>query len=197
MKKIVVLLLLVLALAGCGKKESGVFTVQNSSSYTVTFNISQDYQSEKHTLASGQSKEFPWKGYITFYTISPGGAITYTQSSNKVVITDNTNTYKYTVRNSITPITILDNNQNILCLNKLKTDAISIPEGESEIECFRPITQQSIIIDTGVPFIINDKSYTPIEKIGDSYYFNEDNAGKIKTSKINISIESYFILIYK
>jgi len=197
MKKIAVLLLLVLALAGCGKKESGVFTVHNNSSYTVTFNISQDYQSEKHTLASGKSKAFSWKGYITFYTISPGGAITYKQSSNKVVITDNTNIYKYTVRNSIIPITILDNNQNILCLNKLKTDAISIPEGESEIECFRPITQQSIIIDTGAPFTINDKSYTPIEKNGDSYYFNENDSGKIKTSKINISVESNLIIIYK
>lgn len=197
MKKIAVLLLLVLALAGCGKKESGVFTVQNNSSYTVTFNISQDYQSEKHTLASGKSKEFPWKGYIIFYTISPGGAITYKKSSNRVVITDNTNTYKYTVRNSIIPITILDNNQNILCLNKLKVDTLSIPEGESQIECFSPITEQSIILDNGTPFTIGSKQYTPIEKIGASYYLNENNSGKIKTSKINISIGSYFILIYK
>lgn len=64
MKKIAVLLLLVLALAGCGKKESGVFTVRNDSSYTVTFNISQNYTSEKYTLESGESKKFPWKGYI-------------------------------------------------------------------------------------------------------------------------------------
>jgi hypothetical protein len=74
---------------------------------------------------------------------------------------------------------------------------LDIPEGESEIECFKPITQQSIIIDKGMPFTINDKSYTPIEKIGDSYYFNENNNGKIKTSKINISIENNLIIIYK
>lgn len=47
------------------------------------------------------------------------------------------------------------------------------------------------------PFTIDSKQYTPIEKIGSFYYFNEDDSGKIKTSKINISIEGNFILIYK
>ena len=196
MKKIAVLLLLVLALAGCGKKESGIFTVQNDSSYTVTFNISQDYKSEKYTLASGEAKEFPWKGYITFYPVSPDGVITYKQSSNKAIISNNTTVYKYQVRNCVTPIK-LNNSQNVLCLGNLNIDMLDIPEGESEIECFKPITQQSIIIDKGMPFTINDKSYTPIEKIGDSYYFNENNNGKIKTSKINISIENNLIIIYK
>ena len=191
MKKIAVLLLLVLALAGCGKKESGIFTVQNDSSYTVTFNISQDYKSEKYTLASGEAKEFPWTGYITFYPISPDGVITYKQSSNKAIISNNTTVYKYQVRIK------LNNSQNILCLGNFNIDMLDIPEGESEIECFKPITQQSIIIDKGLPFTINDKSYTPIEKIGDSYYFNENNNGKIKTSKINISIENNLIIIYK
>lgn len=185
-----------LALAGCGKKESGIFTVQNDSSYTVTFNISQDYKSEKYTLASGEAKGFPWKEYITFYTVSPDGLITYKQSSNKAIISNNTTVYKYQVRNCVTPIK-LNNNRNILCLKNLNIDMLDIPEGESEIECFKPITQQSIIIDKGMPFTINDKSYTPIEKIGDSYYFNENNNGKIKTSKINISIENNLIIIYK
>lgn len=197
MKKITVLLLLVLALAGCGKKESGIFTVQNDSSYTVTFNISQDYKSEKYTLESGEAKEFPWKGYIIFYPVSPDGVITYKQSSNKAIISNNTTVYKYQVRNCVMPITILDNNQNILCINKLKVDTISVPEGESEIECFRPMTNQFIVLDKGTPFAINDKSYTPIEKIGDSYYFNENNNGKIKTSKINITIGNNLIVIYK
>ena len=50
MKKIAVLLLLVVALAGCGKKESGVFTVQNDSSHTVTFGIGQDHKVEKYSV---------------------------------------------------------------------------------------------------------------------------------------------------
>lgn len=197
MKRIAVLLLLVLAITGCGKKESGIFTVQNDSSYTVTFNISQDYKSEKYTLTSGEFKDFPWERYITFYTISPKGIITYKQSANKAVIINNTNIYKYQVRNSIAPITILDHDQNILCLNNLKVDSISIPEGESEISSFMPITQQSIILGKGDVFTINNKHYYPIEKIGEFYYFNENNSGKIKTSKINILIENNLIVIYK
>ena len=197
MKKIVVLLVLVLALAGCGKKESGIFTVQNNSSYTVTFSIGQDYKTEKHTLGSGKSKSIAWKQYVLFHSVNPGGIITWQESSNKVVITDNTNIYKYKVRNSVMPITILDNNQNILCINKLKVDTISVPEGESEIECFRPMTNQSIVLDKGTPFTIDSKEYTPIEKIGNDYYLNENNAGKIKTSKINITIGNNLIVIYK
>lgn len=197
MKKIAVLLLLVLALAGCGKKESGVFTVQNDSSYTVTFEIGQDYKVERYSIESAMSKNIPWKQYILFYPVSPGGVITLNQSSNKVVITNNTNIYKYKVRNSVMPITILDNNQNILCINKLKVDTISVPEGESEIECFRPMTNKSIVLDKGTPFTIDSKEYTPIEKIGNDYYLNENNAGKIKTSKINITIGNNLIVIYK
>ena len=197
MKKIAVLLLLVLVLAGCGKKESGILTVQNDSSYTVTFKIGQDYRIEEYSIDSGVSKNIPWKQYVLFYPVRPGGVITWNQSSNKVVITDNTNIYKYKVRNSVMPITILDNNQNILCINKLKVDTISIPEGESEIECFRPMTNQSIILDKGTPFTIGSKEYTPIEKIGNDYYLNEEKDGKIKTSKINITIENNLIVIYE
>ena len=197
MKKIAVLLLLGLALAGCGKKESGIFTVQNDSSYTVTFKIGQDYKIEEYSIANGVVETIPWKQYVLFWTVSPDGVITWNQSSNKVVITNNTNIYKYKVRNSVMPITILDNNQNILCINKLKVDTISVPEGESEIECFRPMTNQSIVLEKGTPFTIDSKEYTPIEKIGNDYYLNENNAGKIKTSKINISIENNLIIIYK
>ena len=197
MKKITVLLLLVLALAGCGKKESGIFTVQNDSSYTVTFKIGQDYKIEEYSIANGVVKTIPWKQYVLFWTVSPDGVITWNQSSNKVVITNNTNIYKYKVRNSVMPITILDNNQNILCINKLKVDTISVPEGESEIECFRPMTNQSIVLEKGTPFTIDSKEYTPIKKIGNDYYLNENNAGKIKTSKINITIGNNLIVIYK
>ena len=196
MKKIAVLLMLVLALAGCGKKESGIFTVQNNSSYTVTFEIGQDYKVERYSIESAMSKDIPWKQYVLFYPVSPGGVITWNQSSNKVVISNNTTVYKYQVRNCVTPIK-LKNNQNILCLGNLNIEMLNIPEGESEIECFKPITQQAIIIDNGTPFTIGSKEYTPIEKIGDSYYFNENDSGKIKTSKINISIESNLIIIYK
>lgn len=197
MKKITVLLLLGLALAGCGKKESGIFTVQNDSSYTVTFKIGQDYKIEEYSIANGVVETIPWKQYVLFWTVSPDGVITWNQSSNKVVITNNTNIYKYKVRNSVMPITILDNNQNILCINKLKVDTISVPEGESEIECFRPMTNQSIVLEKGTPFTIDSKEYTPIEKIGNDYYLNENNAGKIKTSKINITIGNNLIVIYK
>lgn len=198
MKKIAILLLLVLALAGCGKKESGIFTVQNDSSYTITFEIGQDYKVEKYSIDSGVSKTIPWKQYVLFYPVSHSGVITWKQSANKVVITNNTNIYKYQVRNSVLPIKILDNNQNILCgANKLKVDTISIPEGESEINCFKPMTQQSIILDNGEPFTIDGKQYTTIEKIGSSYYFNKNDGGKIKTSEINIAIEDNLILLYK
>ena len=197
MKKIAVLLLLVLALAGCGKKESGIFTVQNDSSYPVTFSIGQDYKTEKYTLESGKTKDVAWKQYVLFHSVSPSSIITWQERSNKVVITNNTPAYKYQVRNSVTPITMLDNNQNILSKNDEKADSLPIPEGESEIECFKPMAQQSIILDKGTPFTIGTKQYTPIEKIESSYYFNENDGGKIKTSKINIVIENNLIIIYK
>ena len=197
MKKIAVLLLLVLALAGCGKKESGIFTVQNNSSYTVTFGIGQDYKVEKYSIESGGSKDIPWKQYVLFWTVSPKNIISCTESSNKAVIENNTKTYKYQVRNLITTVTLLDNNQNILCRNNKKVDSITISERDQEIECFIPLTYQSIILAKGEPFDIDGKSYTPIEKTGNSYYLNEEKDGKIKTSKINITIENNLIVIYK
>ena len=158
MKKIAVLLLLVLAYAGCGKKESGIFTVQNNSSYTVTFNIGQDYKSEKYTIKSGESKGFPWQQYVLFYTTSPKNVISCTQNSNKAVITNAAPRYDYIIKNDVcNNLNIIDGiykNGNIseadrkflLSDQGASIDKIEIQKGEKSIKCFNEMELSDIIL---------------------------------------------------
>lgn len=158
MKKIAVLLLLVLVLAGCGKKESGIFTVQNDSSYTVTFGIGQDYKVEKYSIESGVSKDIPWKQYVHFWTVSPKNIISCTESSNKAVITNKKPLYNYIINNTVCDnLNILDGiykNGNIseserkflLSKNDSNVDKIEIQKGETVIKCFNKLSTNDIIL---------------------------------------------------
>lgn len=158
MKKIAVLLLLVVTLAGCGKKESGVFTVQNDSSHTVTFGIGQDHKVEKYSVESGRSKDIPWKQYILFYPISPTNIISHTQTNNKAVIKDKAPIYDYIIKNDVcNNLNILDGiykNGNIseddrkflLSENGSTVDKIEMQIGETVIKCFNELNTKDIIL---------------------------------------------------
>lgn len=158
MKKIAVLLLLVLALAGCGKKASGIFTVQNNSSHTVTFGIGQDYKVEKYSIESGSSKDIPWKQYVLFWTVSPKNIISCTESSNKAVITNKKPLYNYIINNTVCDdLNILDGiykNGNIseserkflLSKNDSNVDKIEIQKGETVIKYFNKLSTNDIIL---------------------------------------------------
>ena len=158
MKKITVLLLLVLACAGCGKKESGVFTVQNDSSYTVTFNIGQDYKVEKYSIESGMSKNIPWKQYILFYSHSPTNIISYTQINNKAVIKDREPCYEYIIKNNVCDnLNIIDgpykngdiseaDRNFLLSDNGSSVKQVTISKGEKTIKCFNELSTNDIIL---------------------------------------------------
>ena len=158
MKKSAVLLLLVLALAGCGKKESGVFTVQNDSSHTVTFKIGQDYKIEEYTIANGVSKTIPWKQYVHFWTVSPKNIISCTESSNKAVITDKAPNYDYIIKNDVcNNLKILDgiykngdisedDRKFLLSENGSSVKQITVSKGKKAIKCFNKLDTDDIIL---------------------------------------------------
>ena len=206
MKKIAVLLLLVLALAGCGKKESGVFTVQNDSSHTVTFEIGQDYKVEKYSIESGVSKDIPWKQYVLFWPVSPKNIISWTQGNNKATIKNKTDFYIASINNLLECKIILQDNEKQIFVNKtedswvneISVDAKKINE---DIKLFRNINKSDIVLKQNTQIITEDGiDYTyQIKTSGNSFYLEKkwetENSSHVKTShlqlqKINIEFET-------
>ena len=206
MKKIAVLLLLVLALAGCGKKESGIFTVQNDSSHAVTFHINQDYQSEEYTILSKMSKDIPWKQYVTFYPVSPKNIISWTQSNNKAIIKNKTDFYIASISNLLECKIILQDNEKWIFVNETEdswANEISIDSQKinEHIKLFRNIKKSDIVLKQETQIITKDGiHYTyQIKTSGNNFYLEKkwetEDSSHVKTphlqlQKINIEFDT-------
>jgi len=109
MKKITVLLLLVLALAGCGKIESGTITIQNNSSYKVTCGVGENWTVSSHDILSGHTQQINWKNYVLVWNQTPENIVTCERTGDTVVLKDNTPSYTVYIKNTTgQAITIID-----------------------------------------------------------------------------------------
>jgi lipoprotein len=214
MKKIAVLLLLVLALAGCGKKANGIFTVQNNSSHPVTFKIGQDYRIEEHSIGSGDSKDIPWKQYVLFYSVSPKNIISYTQSNNKAVIKDTEPCYEYIIQNNVCDnLNIIDgpykngdiseaDRKFLLSDNGLSVKQITIAKGEKTIKCFNELSTNDIILLGKELTILQSESVSEKEEKcrecntegGHSFFYK---IVKIPTARKNLSEKKFLLKLKK
>lgn len=109
MKKITVLLLLVLALAGCGKIESGTITIQNNSSYKVTCGVGENWTVSSHDILSGHTQQINWKNYVLVWNQTPENIVTCERTGDTVVLKNNTPSYIVYIENKTNQaITIID-----------------------------------------------------------------------------------------
>lgn len=109
MKKIAVLLLLVLTIAGCGKRESGTITIQNNSSYKVTCGVGDNWTVSSHEILSGHTKQVNWKNYVLVWNHTPENIVTCERTGDTVVLKNNTPSYIVYIENKTNQaITIID-----------------------------------------------------------------------------------------
>lgn len=202
MKKIAVLLLLVLALAGC---ESPTFdcVIENNSDYPADILLFQHKKApntnddtftlrptEKRTVAfyyDGDNVRLTSKNYNVLEKIS----------KSKYVIT-NLEPTKYNIHNLLPiDITLLDNGKNILADKDTKkiTDKVSIPIGISECYFFRKINPSDIVLQPNEEITTSIAKYS-IKKIANYYFLQiEKTSTPVEKHKIFIDVSSEDIVI--
>lgn len=198
MKKIVLILLCALSLfISCGKKEKGVITIENKSSHVLDIEFAQNYSSEFIKLQPNDSISRSWERYFHCIIEKPStNILKRQQTKEKITIFDNNNLYSYTVINGVCPLKILDENQFILAQAVgVPVDSINITQGNNTIKTFIPLLIKNIIFDTSETIVIGGSTYKKIEKIGDDYFFNENQSGALKRSKIHISLNNNTIIM--
>lgn len=198
MKKIVLILLCAISMfTSCGKKEKGVMTIENKSSKTVYIEFAQNYSSEFLTLQPNDITSRSWERYFHCIIKKPStNILKRQQTKEKITIFDNDNLYSYTVINGVYPLKLLDENQFILAQAVgVPVDSINITQGNNTIKTFIPLSIKNIIFDTSETIVIGGATYKKIEKIGDDYFFNENQSGALKRSKVHISLNNNTIII--
>ena len=202
MKKIAVLLLLVLALAGC---ESPTFdcVIENNSDYPAELFLlyhKKATNTNNDTLVLKANE----KTTVAFYYEADNVRLTSKNynvlekvSAQKYVIT-NLEPTKYNIHNLLPiEITFLDNGKNILANKDTKklSDTASIPTGISECYFFRKIKSDDIVLQPIGEKAIGTSKYS-IEKIANYYFLQmEKNSTSVEKRKIFIDVSSEDILI--
>lgn len=110
MKKIAVLLLLVLTIAGCGKVESGIITIKNNSSYDVKCGVGENWTVKYYDIAhSGGIKTVDWKHYVLVWNEKPENLVTRKKIGDTVIFENNKPSYIVSIKNRTGKvITIID-----------------------------------------------------------------------------------------
>ena len=99
MKKIAVLLLLVLAVAGCGKIESGTITIKNNSDHNIKCGVGEDYTVKYYDIASGSSQSVNWKRYALVWNETPKNLVTRKKIGDTVIFENNKPSYIVYIKN--------------------------------------------------------------------------------------------------
>lgn len=99
MKKITVLLLLVLAVAGCGKIESGTITIKNNSDHNIKCGVGEDYTVKYYDIASGSSQSVNWKRYALVWNETPKNLVTRKKIGDTVIFENNKPSYIVYIKN--------------------------------------------------------------------------------------------------
>ena len=89
MKKIAVLLLLILTIAGCGKIESGTITIQNNSDHNVICGVGENWTVKHYDIPAGHTKQVDWKNYVLVWNEEPGYDIVTRKRTGNTVIFEN------------------------------------------------------------------------------------------------------------
>lgn len=161
MKKIAVVILIVCLIISCGKKEKGVMTIENKSTYPVEIEFAQNYKSQTFNLAPLESKNCEWEHYHHCLVKSPSLNIIHTEEVDSHFIISNKKTsVHYRVINELPKsidvnsgtmdisIRLIDNGQNLLLKNGIYAEHIDIDPAKpyTDITLFRPITEKNIFI---------------------------------------------------
>ena len=136
MKKIAVLLLLVIGLVSCGKKDFGTVTIKNDSQYEVRYGIGENYTTTNSTLARDSEKKIAWQHYFLFWIDTPKNIITFEKSNNTITIKDSAPLCTVIIKNKTgEEITVKDNGCFVLAdkddNNKYK-DSLIVQSGTKE-----------------------------------------------------------------
>lgn len=109
MKKIAVLLLLVLTIAGCGKIESGTITIKNNSDHSVTCGVGENWTVKHYDIPAGHTKQVDWKNYVLVWNEKPKNLVTRKKIGDTVIFENNKPSYIVYIENKTgQPITIND-----------------------------------------------------------------------------------------
>lgn len=121
MKKIGVSLLLILAVAGCGKIESGTITIQNNSTYNVTCGVGENWTVKHYDIPAGHTKQVDWKSYVLVWNETPKNIVTCKRSGSTAVLENNKPSHIVYIKNKT--------DQQITINDKVKTyDGKDIPD---------------------------------------------------------------------
>ena len=85
MKKIAVLLLLVLTIAGCGKIESGTITIKNNSDHNVICGVGENWTVKHYDIPAGHTKQVDWKNYVLVWNEKPENLVTRKKIGLKII----------------------------------------------------------------------------------------------------------------
>jgi len=197
MKKIAVLLLLVLTIAGCEGPTHSVL-IKNESHYQAVLRLSgHKSNDDRLILAPNQSRT------VLFYTFGNAELISKNlntlikENENRYVIKD-LQSQKYQVHNSLPiPLTLLDNEQHILAdkSTNMNISSVNVPCGDSECYFFKQITSDAIILKTNIETPIGTTKYS-IMKIANIYYLQATETSQPpRKHKIFIDISSENIIV--
>lgn len=196
MKKLVLIVLIAILFVGCGKKEKGIVTIENKSSYPIEFEFAQNYESKMITLQPNNSIDCAWERYFHFIINKPSINILKKQETKeKIVILNNDNLYSYTVQNGVCNLTMLDNNQFLLALpTNSPTDSITLNKGQSNIKTFRSLSVQNVIFDKNIT--IGTDQYLQFKRDGNLFYYKK-TSGDYSIAIIKVEISGNNIIIFK
>ncbi|PIE98649.1 MAG: hypothetical protein CR988_02270 [Treponema sp.] len=180
----------------CKNVENGYFNISNKSTHTIKFEFAQNYQSSFYSLAPNEQIRLKWTGYHLCIISNPAlSVIKINESKSNMNITDIQPKYKYTVRNNISGLKFYDAKKSIYSALNKPTDALTIPTGEQEINCYQLIDISNLILKSDENINISGKTYPKIEKMGNDFYINKNISGKLITNKIEIKIQKNLIII--
>lgn len=109
MKKITVLLLLILTIAGCGKIESGTITIKNNSDHSVTCGVGENWTVKHYDIPAGHTKQVDWKNYVLVWNEKPKNLVTRKKIGDTVIFENNKPSYIVSIKNRTgKEITIID-----------------------------------------------------------------------------------------
>lgn len=196
MKKLVLIALIAVLFVGCGKKEKGIVTIENKSSYPIEFEFAQNYESKMITLQSNNAIDCAWEHYFHCIIKKPSTNILKKQETKeKIVILNNDNLCSYTVKNGVCDLIMLDNNQSLLALpTNSPTDSITLNKGQSNIKTFRSLSVQNVIFNKNIT--IGTDQYLQFKRDGNLFYY-EKTSGDYSIVIIKVEISGNNIIISK
>lgn len=109
MKKIAILLLLVLTIAGCGKIESGTITIKNNSTHNIKCGVGENWTVKYYDVPAGHAKQVDWKNYVLVWNEKPENLVTRKKIGDTVIFENNKPSYIVSIKNRTGKvITIID-----------------------------------------------------------------------------------------